>query len=67
MATDGKDQGDSFEMSVWRTDGGLLDDAALLRVAEKVLPALPGWSPPADATAGRRMGHVSGAVPCSRS
>ncbi|MFC6981855.1 hypothetical protein [Streptomyces cirratus] len=45
VATDGKDQGDSFEMSVWRTDGGLLDDAALLRVAEKVLPALPGWSP----------------------
>ncbi|MFE1791475.1 hypothetical protein ACFW7J_24325 [Streptomyces sp. NPDC059525] len=25
--------------------GGLLDDAALLRVAEKVLPAVPGWPP----------------------
>ncbi len=45
VATDGKDQGDSFELSVWRTDGGLLDDAALLRVAEKVLPAVPGWPP----------------------
>ncbi|MGE7390873.1 DUF6215 domain-containing protein [Streptomyces sp. NPDC004126] len=45
VAKDVQDQGDSFELSVWRTDGGLRDDAALLRVAEKVLPTVPGWSP----------------------
>ncbi|MFF7082080.1 DUF6215 domain-containing protein [Streptomyces lavendulae] len=42
VAKDGEDQGDSFELSVWRTDGGPLDDAALLRVAEKVLPGRAG-------------------------
>ncbi|MFJ8165774.1 DUF6215 domain-containing protein [Streptomyces sp. NPDC096136] len=45
VAKDGQDHGDSFDLTVWRTDGGLLDDAALLRVAEIVLPAVPGWSP----------------------
>ncbi|MEV7414807.1 DUF6215 domain-containing protein [Streptomyces sp. NPDC089919] len=45
VAREPKDDGDSYELSIWRTDGGLLDDEALLRVAGTVLPALPGWSP----------------------
>lgn len=45
VARDPQDSGDSFEVTVWRSDGGPLDDAALLRVAESVLPTVPGWTP----------------------
>lgn len=38
-----KDGGGSFEIAVWRQDDVPPDDAALLRVAEQVLPAVPGW------------------------
>ena len=35
--------GGSFELAIWRQDGTTPDEAALLRIAEKVLPAAPGW------------------------
>ncbi|MFF6998321.1 DUF6215 domain-containing protein [Streptomyces sp. NPDC008313] len=44
VAMDEKDRGDSFEIVIWRQDGRAPDDTALLRVAEKVLPTVPGWS-----------------------
>ncbi|MEU2111257.1 DUF6215 domain-containing protein [Streptomyces sp. NPDC019507] len=44
VAQDAKDGGGSFEVSLWRTDGRVPDDAVLLRVAEKVLPTVPGWA-----------------------
>ncbi|GAA1374447.1 DUF6215 domain-containing protein [Streptomyces beijiangensis] len=44
VAPDAKDSGGSLEVTLWRTDGGLPDDAALLRIAEKVLPTIPGWA-----------------------
>ncbi|WP_330333014.1 DUF6215 domain-containing protein [Streptomyces sp. NBC_00536] len=44
IAKDAKDSGGSFELVVWRQDGLLPDDAALIRVAEQVLPTVPGWS-----------------------
>ncbi|WP_411107462.1 DUF6215 domain-containing protein [Streptomyces sp. cmx-4-9] len=44
VAKDVKDGGDSFEVVIWRHDGRLPDDAALYRVAEQVLPAVPGWT-----------------------
>ncbi|MGV9248707.1 DUF6215 domain-containing protein [Streptomyces sp. NPDC003710] len=44
VAQSAKDSGGSFEVTVWRTDGWVPDDAALLRVAEKVLPTVPGWA-----------------------
>ncbi|MFF7190678.1 hypothetical protein ACFZAR_36935 [Streptomyces sp. NPDC008222] len=44
MAQDAKDRGSSFEGSLWRADGWVPDDAVLLRVAEKVLPTVPGWA-----------------------
>ncbi|MFD3420493.1 DUF6215 domain-containing protein [Streptomyces decoyicus] len=44
VARDAKDSGGSFEVSLWRTDGGVPDDAVLLRVAEKVLPTVPWWA-----------------------
>ncbi|UZJ32428.1 DUF6215 domain-containing protein [Streptomyces endophytica] len=43
VARNAKDGGGSFEVVVWRQDEGMPDDAALLRVAEKVLPTIPGW------------------------
>ncbi|MFE3605105.1 DUF6215 domain-containing protein [Streptomyces goshikiensis] len=36
--------GTAFDVVVWREDGTLPDDVALLRVAEQVLPTVPGWS-----------------------
>ncbi|MFJ7250469.1 DUF6215 domain-containing protein [Kitasatospora sp. NPDC098652] len=36
--------GGSFELSVWRKDSLPIDDAALYRLAEAVLPGLPGWA-----------------------
>ncbi|KOG50441.1 DUF6215 domain-containing protein [Streptomyces decoyicus] len=44
VARDANDSGGSFEVSLWRTDGGVPDDAVLLRVAEKVLPTVPWWA-----------------------
>ncbi|MER6160073.1 DUF6215 domain-containing protein [Streptomyces sp. NPDC001868] len=43
VATDPKDSGSTFEVVIWRQDSQLPDDQALFRVAEKVLPTLPGW------------------------
>ncbi|MFI9723175.1 DUF6215 domain-containing protein [Streptomyces sp. NPDC052396] len=43
VARDTKDSGGSFEVALWRADGGVPDDAVLLRVAERVLPTVPGW------------------------
>jgi hypothetical protein len=45
VARDAKDSGGSFELSLWRADGGVPDDALLLRIAETVLPTVPGWYP----------------------
>ncbi|MFG1811976.1 DUF6215 domain-containing protein [Streptomyces sp. NPDC049040] len=44
VALDEKDSGGSVEVTLWRADGGFLNDAVLLRVAEKVLPTVPGWT-----------------------
>lgn len=44
VARDAKDGGGSFEVAIWRQDDVLPDDAALFRVAEKVLPTIPGWT-----------------------
>lgn len=43
VAQDARDSGGSYDVTLWRTDGATPDDATLRRVAEKVLPALPGW------------------------
>ncbi|WP_443078143.1 DUF6215 domain-containing protein [Streptomyces sp. SP17KL33] len=47
VATDPKDSGGTFELVIYRQDSQIPDDAALFRVAEKVLPTLPGWKPAA--------------------
>ncbi|MEV3856017.1 DUF6215 domain-containing protein [Streptomyces sp. NPDC050095] len=39
-----KDSGGFFELSLWRADGGVPDDATLLKVADRVLPTVPGWA-----------------------
>lgn len=44
VARDAKDGGGYFEVSIWRQDFAAPDDAALFRVAEKVLPTVPGWA-----------------------
>ncbi|MEU9250461.1 DUF6215 domain-containing protein [Streptomyces sp. NPDC048270] len=44
VAKDARDSGGCFEVVIWRADGGLPDDAALLRTAERVLPTVPGWA-----------------------
>ena len=44
VAKTGKRDGSCLELAVWRQDGGTPDTAALLRIAEKVLPAAPGWA-----------------------
>ncbi|MFJ7333510.1 DUF6215 domain-containing protein [Streptomyces sp. NPDC101110] len=43
VARDAKDHGGSLDVTLWRADGVVPDDAVLLRVAEKVLPTVPGW------------------------
>jgi hypothetical protein len=43
VALDPADTGGSFEVALWRADGAVPDDAVLVRVAEQVLPTLPGW------------------------
>ncbi|HSX96694.1 MAG TPA: DUF6215 domain-containing protein [Streptomyces sp.] len=45
VATDPKDSGSTFELVIWRQDSQRPDDNALFRVAEKVLPRIPGWKP----------------------
>lgn len=44
VARDAKDGGGSFEVAIWRQDDVPPDDTALLRVAERVLPTVPGWT-----------------------
>ncbi|MFD5327584.1 DUF6215 domain-containing protein [Streptomyces sp. NPDC127092] len=44
VARDAEDGGGSYELVIWREDQGIPDDAALLRVAERVLPTVPGWA-----------------------
>jgi hypothetical protein len=43
VAKSAKPGGGSFELAVWRQDGTTPDPAALLRIAETVLPSAPGW------------------------
>ncbi|MEV1082919.1 DUF6215 domain-containing protein [Streptomyces sp. NPDC050211] len=40
-----KDSGGSFDLTMWRANGGVPNDETLLDVAEKVLPTIPGWKP----------------------
>ncbi|MCX4761976.1 DUF6215 domain-containing protein [Streptomyces sp. NBC_01275] len=44
VAPDAKDGGGSYELAIWRQDDVVPDDAALLSVAERVLPTIPGWT-----------------------
>ncbi|MEU1403230.1 DUF6215 domain-containing protein [Streptomyces sp. NPDC005728] len=44
VARDAEDGGGSFEVVIWRQDSIPPDDTALLRVAERVLPTVPGWT-----------------------
>ncbi|MFD5743487.1 DUF6215 domain-containing protein [Streptomyces massasporeus] len=44
VAQDPKDRGGSVDVTLWRADGAVPDDAVLLRVAERVLQTLPGWA-----------------------
>ncbi|SOD91165.1 DUF6215 domain-containing protein [Streptomyces sp. Ag109_G2-15] len=44
VARDPKDGGGSLEIAVWRQDDVPPDDTALFRVAERVLPTVPGWT-----------------------
>jgi hypothetical protein len=41
VTRDAKDGGGSCELTIWRQDSAPPDDAALFRVAEQVLPAIP--------------------------
>jgi hypothetical protein len=43
VAKSGGAGGGSFELAIWRQDGTTPDAAALLRIAEQVLPTAPGW------------------------
>ncbi|MEV5876089.1 DUF6215 domain-containing protein [Streptomyces sp. NPDC052101] len=38
------DRGGCYDITVWSTSGALPDDSALIDIAEKVLPAIPGRS-----------------------
>ncbi|WP_199790218.1 DUF6215 domain-containing protein [Streptomyces canus] len=44
VAKDTKDGGGFYEVSLWRQDDVPPDDLALFRVAETVLPTVPGWT-----------------------
>jgi hypothetical protein len=44
VARNPKDGGGTFEVTIWRQDDVPPDDAALFRVAERVLPTVPGWT-----------------------
>jgi hypothetical protein len=52
VALDPKDTGGSYEVDVWSTDGAVPDDTLLVRVAEELLPTLPGWDSAAGSAAG---------------
>ncbi|MFE4261476.1 DUF6215 domain-containing protein [Streptomyces sp. NPDC056883] len=39
-----EDGGGTYELTLWRSDGGMPDDAVVLRLAETVLPTVPGWA-----------------------
>ncbi|MGW0997774.1 DUF6215 domain-containing protein [Streptomyces sp. NPDC002520] len=43
VATDRKDGGRTFEIAIWRQDDLPPDETALMRIAERVLPTVPGW------------------------
>lgn len=43
VAKNPKGGGGSFEIAIWRQDDVTPDDAALFRIAEKVLPTVQGW------------------------
>lgn len=43
VALDADDSGGSFELSLWRADGVVPDDAMLAGLARTLLPTLPGW------------------------
>ncbi|MFE9563803.1 DUF6215 domain-containing protein [Streptomyces sp. NPDC006487] len=44
VARDAADGGGYYELTLWRSDGAVPEDAVLLRVAEQVLPTVPGWA-----------------------
>ena len=44
VAKDAKDGGGFYEVTIWRQDDVVPDDFALIRVAETVLPTVPGWT-----------------------
>lgn len=44
VALDRTDRGGYCEVTVWSKSGALPDDRALLGIAEKVLPTIPGWT-----------------------
>ncbi|MGW2614181.1 DUF6215 domain-containing protein [Streptomyces sp. NPDC001500] len=44
IAPDAKDRGGSYELTIWRQDRMRPDDTALLRIAQQVLPTVPGWT-----------------------
>ncbi|MFI0241595.1 DUF6215 domain-containing protein [Streptomyces sp. NPDC016845] len=44
VAQDARDKGGSYELTLWREDGGVPDDTVLFDVAERVLPSIPGWN-----------------------
>ncbi|MFG2272805.1 DUF6215 domain-containing protein [Streptomyces chartreusis] len=44
VAKDAEGGGGSFDVTLWRSDGMVPGDAVLLRLAEKVLPTVPGWT-----------------------
>ncbi|WP_327307625.1 DUF6215 domain-containing protein [Streptomyces sp. NBC_01298] len=44
VAMDPQDGGGSYELNLWRSDGAVPDDAVVLRVAERVLPTIPGFA-----------------------
>jgi hypothetical protein len=44
VSTGPRDKGVAFHIAIWRQDDVVPDDDALFRVAERVLPAIPGWS-----------------------
>ncbi|GAQ68752.1 DUF6215 domain-containing protein [Streptomyces turgidiscabies] len=44
VALNPKDDGGSYEIDIWRQDDVNPDRTALYRIAEKVLPTVPGWT-----------------------
>ncbi|MGW1467289.1 DUF6215 domain-containing protein [Streptomyces sp. NPDC002308] len=48
LSVDAEHGGESVEVAMWREDGWEPDEATLLRVAEAVLPTIPGWAAGAE-------------------